>query len=58
MERGEPFRLDIQRFDSDKVWGYGCLEAKEALNFSDKTVIRLVHGYFSPECYAFIIPKT
>ena len=56
MEIGEPFRLDIERFDKNKRYDLGCTEAKEAFYFSDKTVTRLIHGTFSPECYAFIIP--
>ena len=57
MTRTEPFRLDIERFSPGASYDKGCTNAKEALFFSDKTVTRLVHGTFSPECYAFILPK-
>ncbi len=57
MEKGEPFRLDIERFDLGKHYDNGCPDAKEALCFSEKLVKRLVHGTFSPECYALIIPE-
>jgi hypothetical protein len=56
MEPGEPFRLDIERFEKDKHYDLGCTDAKEAFCFSDKLGTRLVHGTFSPECYAFIAP--
>ena len=56
MEPGEPFRLDIERFEKGKHYDLGCTDAKEAFCFSDKLVTRLVHGTFSPECYAFIAP--
>ena len=58
MEDGEPFRLDIERFAADGHYDLGCASAKEALAFSDRVVTRLIHGTFSPECYALIIPKT
>ena len=57
MNDGEPFRLDIERFDKNKRFDLGCTEAKEAFCFSEKLVTRLIHGTFSPECYAFILPK-
>ena len=56
MEEGEPFRLDISRFDKDGHFDLGRIDAKESIYFSDKTVSRLIHGTFSPESYAFIIP--
>lgn len=56
MEKQEPFRLDIERFDANEHYDLGCAHAKEAIAFSDKVVTRLVHGTFSPECYALIIP--
>ena len=56
MEDGEPFRLDISRFDKDGHYDLGRTDAKEAFYFSDKTVTRLIHGTFSPESYALIIP--
>ena len=58
MEKDEPFRLDIERFLSVDHYDLGCAYAKEALAFSDRTVTRLIHGTFSPECYALIIPKS
>jgi hypothetical protein len=57
MESAEPFRLDIERFERDKHYDNGCIDAKEALCFSERLVKRLVHGTFSPECYALIIPE-
>ena len=57
MEIGEPFRLDIERYEKDRHYDLGCTDAKEAFCFSDKLVTRLVHGTFSPECYAFIAPR-
>lgn len=57
MEDAEPFRLDIERFCKNSRYDLGCTEAKEAFCYSDKLVTRLVHGSFSPECYAFIIPE-
>ena len=57
MEKNEPFRLDIERFDYDEHYDLGCAHAKEAFAFSDKVVTRLIHGTFSPECYALIIPS-
>ncbi len=57
MEKGEPFRLDIERYECDKHYDLGCTAAKEALHYSDKLVTRLIHGTYSPECYALIIPK-
>lgn len=57
MERGEPFRLDIERLDKNGRFDLGCTEAKEAFCFSDRLISRLVHGTFSPECYALIMPQ-
>ncbi len=56
MERAEPFRLDVERFDRDAHYDLGCNAAKEALFFSERSLTRLIHGTFSPECYAIIIP--
>ena len=57
MEKGEPFRLDVERFGINEHYDLGSLHAKEAFAFSDRVVTRLIHGTFSPECYALIIPK-
>lgn len=54
MEPKEPFRLDIERFDKNAHYDLGPSEAKEALCFSERTFSRLVHGTYSPECYAFV----
>ncbi len=56
MAKTEPFRVDIERFGFGEHYDLGCASAKEAIAFSDKVVTRLVHGTFSPECYALIIP--
>ena len=56
MAKTEPFRLDIERFGVGEHYDLGCASAKEAIAFSDKVITRLVHGTFSPECYALIIP--
>lgn len=56
MEDSEPFRLDIERFGKNGHYDLGRSDAKEAFYSSNKLVTRLVHGTFSPEQYALIIP--
>lgn len=56
MEDSEPFRPDIERFGKNHHYDLGRSDAKEAFCSSDKLVTRLVHGTFSPEQYALIIP--
>ncbi len=57
MERTEQFRLDVKRLTKAQSFDSTCTDAKEGLHFFNRTVKRLIHGTYSPECYAFILPK-